>query len=198
MQEGMENWIGLLKQLTTAHIKPNGDWLVRLAHYMDLYVLGGLRENVVDFKFAKQKYKNEFKLIWEDGVTDQMFLDLEKLFPQGFKNILKLIDQIEFGNLNIPEQLKDVRYQQYMSDKATENIQSLKNGIDEFVRLTMIEKDSEFIEDNKVLTDKLKKQMKRTRASKLQNLKNIRDIAYSRAEERFPTYDISSPEILSP
>ena len=49
MQEGMKNWIGLMKQLAAEHIKPTGPWVKRLLAYIDLYIIAGIEKNIVDF-----------------------------------------------------------------------------------------------------------------------------------------------------
>ena len=198
MQEGMENWVGLLKQLMTDKIKPNADWLVRIAIYLDLYVIGGLRENVIDFRIPKQRYKKESSLIWEDGVTNEILFELERQMPNQFKTILAAIDEIEFGNfVSIPPVLTQYQTRQMMSQNERKNMDQIKSGLDEFVRLTMIDIKSEQAISQEELNDDLKEYIKRTKTSKLDNLRNLREITQQRVSTAFPMLDISSREDVS-
>ena len=198
MQEGMENWVGLLKQLMTDKIKPNADWLVRIAIYLDLYVIGGIRENVIDFRIPKQRYKKESSLIWEDGVTNEILFELERQMPNQFKTILAAIDEIEFGNfVSIPPVLTQYQTRQMMSQNERNNMDQIKGGIDEYVRLTMIDIQSEQALSQEELNDELKEYIKRSKTSKLDNLRNLREITQQRMNRAFPTLDISSREDVS-
>ena len=198
MQEGMENWVGLLKHLMTEKIKPNSDWLVRIGVYLDLYVIGGLRQNVIDFRVPKQRYKKESSLIWEDGVTNEVLFELERQMPNQFKTILGYIDKIDFGDFaSVPPQLRQYQCREMMTQNERENMDKIKSGIDEFVRLTMIDIESEQSLSQEELNDKLKEHMKRKKTSKLDNLKNLRDISEQRVHAAFPVLDISSHEDVS-
>lgn len=97
MQEGMENWIGLIKQLAGDHIKPNGAWLARLLRYIDLYVIAGIEENIVDFRISLMKAKKYTNLIWDDETTPDIIFAVENSLPINCRKCLVLIDQIQFG-----------------------------------------------------------------------------------------------------
>ena len=195
MQQGMENWIGLLKQITTARIKPNQNWLERLARYLDLYVIGGLRENIIDFKFAKEQFTSEMNLIWHDGVTQQTLLDLETQLPKKFKQILGLIDQIKFGKDNtIPPALYGFAVRS-KNHQISED--ALKDGIDEFVRLTMIETEDEQTISQKELNKRLSKHLQRKRETKSQLMTNYTQMYRQSYNDTFGMYQISSREDVS-
>ena len=110
MQEGMENWIGLLKQLATKHIKPTAGWLIRLARYIDLYVLGGLAKNIIDFRMTKLESMNNKNLIWDDNTTPAILNEIENELPSKCQECLALIDEIEFGDeSSVPAALTRLR-----------------------------------------------------------------------------------------
>ena len=198
MQEGMENWVGLLKQLMTQKIKPNGDWLVRIAIYLDLYVIGGIRKNVIDFRVPKHRYKKESSLIWEDGVTNEILFELERKMPNRLKGFLRLIDTIKFGDFSsIPRELTQYYQRKMMSQYQREKMDVIKDGIDEFVRLTMIDVETEQMLSQDELNEQLKEHMKRMKPTRLQNLQNLHDISQERGRESFPILDISSQEAVS-
>ena len=97
MQEGMENWIGLMKQLAAEHIKPTGPWVKRLLAYIDLYIIAGIEKNIVDFRIALMKAKRYTNLIWDAATTPDIIFAVENSLPINCRNCLQLIDQIRFG-----------------------------------------------------------------------------------------------------
>ena len=97
MQEGMENWVGMLKQLAIEHIKPNGAWVKRLLAYIDLYVIAGIEQNIVDFRISLMKAIHHKNIIWDDATTPEIIFAIENNLPQNCRKCLQLIDQIKFG-----------------------------------------------------------------------------------------------------
>ena len=195
MQQGMENWVGLLKQITTARIKPNHNWLERLARYLDLYVIGGLRENIVDFKFAKEQFTSEMNLIWNDGVTPKTLSSLEEQMPPHFRTILNMIDKIEFGRDNtIPAALYGFAVRS-KNEKLSE--QALRDGIDEFVRLTMIDGEDEQTISQNELNKRISKHLKRKRQTKSQMMANYSGMYEQSYTDAFGIYAVSSREEVS-
>ena len=198
MQEGMENWVGLLKQITTDRIKPNDDWLIRTGTYLDLYVIGAMRQDMIDFRIARERYKCEIKLIWQEGHTGEVLFELERNLPYRFLTILGYIDKIDFGDFSsVPQELHCYRYRQYMTERERDNMADLDSGIDEFVRLTMIDTETESEFSQAELNIRLKDHMKRTRKSKLTNLRNLRDVVHEQVEAAFPVIEVSSNENVS-
>ena len=140
MQEGMENWVGLLKQLMIAKIKGSGGWLLRLKNFIDLYVLGGLRENIVDFRVTKRKSQCEQHLIWQDGVTDQVLFEEERLLPARCRDYLRKIDAIKFGDRNSIDQSLFISNMAHTRDEQR-NMHIMQNDIDEQVDAAIINVD---------------------------------------------------------
>lgn len=140
MQEGMENWVGLLKQLTTAKIKGSAGWLLRLKNFIDLYVLGGLRENIVDFRVTKRKSICEQHLIWQEGVTDQLLFEEERQLPARCRDYLVKIDKIEFGDRST------IDFSLFISNMSTaeeqRNMNIMSEDIDEQVDAAIIHSNS--------------------------------------------------------
>ena len=141
MQERMENWVGLLKQLATAKIKGTGGWLLRLKNFIDLYVLGGLRENIVDFRVTKRKSVCQQHLIWQDGVTEQLLFEEERHLPARCREYLKQIDKIKFGDHTT---VHHSLYISNMSDTQEQqrNLQIMADDIDEQVDAAIINVDA--------------------------------------------------------
>ena len=140
MQEGMENWVGLLKQIATAKIKGCGGWLLRLKNFIDLYVLGGLRENIVDFRVTKRKSECEQHLIWQDGVTDQLLFEEERHLPARCREYLSKIDKIKFGRRNTIDESLFISNMARTRDEQM-NMNIMADDIDEQVDAAIINVD---------------------------------------------------------
>ena len=138
MQEGMENWVGLLKQLQTEKIKPNAGWVLRIKNYLDLYVLGGLRENIVDFRVTKKKSVCKQHLIWQRGVTEHVLFEEKRKLPSKCREYLTLIDKIEFGDTSTIDIDLYVRTNSREEERAFD---TMADDIDEHVDAAIINRD---------------------------------------------------------
>ena len=197
MQQGMENWVGLLKDITTNKIKGNENWLERITRYLDLYIIGGLREDVIDFRAAKRKYISELNLIWQEGVTDEIIFELERDLPNDFKMFLDCLDKIKFGDYqSIPEELNVFRERELETMNERHNMDALKDGIDEYVRLTMIDIEEEREISQTELTKRLTDYLRRKRKTKKETMQDYSQLSRQRYSERFAPYQISSREDL--
>ena len=105
--EAIEGWIGLCKQYQRKHGNYNKGWVKRLHKFIDLYTVGAVMENLIDFSAIERKHYLYQKLIYEDHVTDTQQTQLENQLPNTVKNILQLIDSIEF-NKQIPNELQQL------------------------------------------------------------------------------------------
>ena len=105
--EAIEGWIGLCKQYQRKHGNYNLGWLKRLYKFIDLYTLGAVLENLIDFSAIEHKHYLYQKLIYEKNITDKEQSQLEAKLPVQVKNILYLVDKIKFRE-EIPDELQEL------------------------------------------------------------------------------------------
>ena len=97
-QESMEGWIGLVKMYLRKSGNHKRGWLLRVAHYLDLYCVGAIICNMVDFYKIETKHYLYQKLIYDGLDTDLYQLYLEETLDDKCKRILNLIKSIKFGD----------------------------------------------------------------------------------------------------
>ena len=58
----MEGWIGLLKQYQRKHGNMRDGWLIRAIEYLDLYCIGAVYQNQIDFAAIETNhyFRNNF------------------------------------------------------------------------------------------------------------------------------------------
>ena len=140
MQEGMENWIQLIKSITTDHIKANGEWVKRIADYVDIYVIGGISEEIVDLSKVRKHLMNDKQLLWEDGFTDDIIANLRKALPDGMQSVLDDLDKVKFGDTeSIPANLYSIKYADYATAEQNRKLEEIGNQLDEHVRQSIID-----------------------------------------------------------
>ena len=140
-QEGMEGWVGLFKQLCEKRLKPNGKWMKRSADNLDLYVIGGVRENVVDFGKIRQRNITNNTLIWIDGHTDAEINETAALLPESMKVYLLAIDEIKF---NDETTIHDSLHQVFqISESVSDTMNDLQKTHESHVNHVIIENQQE-------------------------------------------------------
>lgn len=98
----MEGWIGLLKQYQRKHGNMRPGWLLRAIEYLDLYCIGAVYQNQIDFCAIESNHYFRHKLMYEPGITHSIEMIDESKLPEKAINILENIDQIKFGD-KIPD-----------------------------------------------------------------------------------------------
>ena len=97
-QEAMEGWIGLLKQFQRKHGNMSPGWLLRLFEYVDLYTMGAVMQNQVDFCLIEVNHNCRKNLMWEHGVTEGLLAAKESELPESCIDFLNEIDDIHFND----------------------------------------------------------------------------------------------------
>ena len=105
-QESMEGWIGLLKQYQRSHGNMRERWLLRGMQYLDLYCIGAIHQNQVDFAAIECNHYFRKQLMYEPGVTPLMEIETESQLPELAVTILDDIDKIKFFQ-EIPDSINN-------------------------------------------------------------------------------------------
>ena len=103
-QESMEGWIGLLKQYHRKHANMREGWVLRDIQYLDLYCIGAVFQNQVDFTAIECNHHFRKKLMYEPGITDTAEQVAESQLSTNAINILEEIESIKMGQI-IPESI---------------------------------------------------------------------------------------------
>ena len=103
----MEGWIGLAKLYLRRSGNYSDDWLLRVVDYLDLYCLGLIICDMIDFTNIESKHFLSRKLLYNGEETDLYQIYLENQLHQRCIEILQLIDSIEFG-ARIPHELQQI------------------------------------------------------------------------------------------
>lgn len=140
MQEGMEAWIGLLKTQSEKHGNGNLGWLLRLAQYMDLYIIAGIKENIVDFKLAKERSVAHRNMIYQRGFTEMYEAELLRDTPPNFRRLLVMVENIQFNNVpSINHELFNIMGN--VSVTMATDMATISNNIDEHIQHTILDDD---------------------------------------------------------
>lgn len=105
--EAIEGWIGLCKQYQRHHGNYNIGWLLRLHKFLDLYTIGAVEQELIDFAAIERNHYLHQKLIYEDGITDSLQFEIERQMPDRCKYILSVIDTVKFKG-QIPNELQQL------------------------------------------------------------------------------------------
>ena len=106
-QEAMEGWIGLAKYYLRKCGNHREGWLLKMCDFLDLYCVGAVYCNLVDFTRIKYKHYMFMKLVYNGYETERIQIALEGQLPRHCGRILKLIDSIEFKG-TIPSELQNI------------------------------------------------------------------------------------------
>ena len=101
----MEGWIGLIKKLCRKHNLVAPGWLKRLAQRLDLYILGSLYFNMIDFTSIERNHGKEQILLWEGEKSEREMYSLECELSAHARNILNLIESVKLGQ-HVPRVLQ--------------------------------------------------------------------------------------------
>ena len=142
MQEGMENWIGLLKQLCIGHVRSNKGWLKRLLKYFDLYVIAGIQQDIVDFRITKNNCVHHKNLIYDDNETPQMIFEVKNIMPASCLEFIDLIEQIQFNRPEtIDPHLRLIRFER-IPESMRNRINVVSDAMERNMHLFMIDADT--------------------------------------------------------
>ena len=97
----------MFKQQRTHHGNMNLNMIGRMHDYADLYTMGTVAHDMIDFARIEHNHYLFQRLIYQEGITDAIQHDLESKLPLRCRQILQLIDSIVFRG-NIPEQLHEL------------------------------------------------------------------------------------------
>ena len=97
----------MFKQFRTHHGNMNVNMVGRMFEHADLYTMGSVAYDMIDFSRIEKNHYLFQKLIYEEGITDAIQNDLEKKLPLRCRQILQLIDNIVFRG-DIPNQLNEL------------------------------------------------------------------------------------------
>ena len=122
--EAIEGWIGLCKLYQKKHGNYGVGWLRRLAHFLDLYCIGAVQENLIDFAKIERKHILYQKLIYDKHNTDAVQLALESALPPRCLHFLDLIDSISFRG-NIPHEIQQILIPNFDVSQRMQHIRTI-------------------------------------------------------------------------
>ena len=100
----MEGWIGLLKQYQRKHGNMRDGWMIRCIEYLDLYCIGAVYQNQIDFAAIEANHHFRKTLVYENGITKTLEMNIESQLPELCIDILEDLDTMEFGDA-LPESI---------------------------------------------------------------------------------------------
>ena len=92
----MEGWIGLIKRQFEKHGNALSGWALRMAQFTDLYILGGLMKDIVDFRVQQQKHVYSTLLIYDEQKTESIDDAILHHLPAKMRHFIELIERIQF------------------------------------------------------------------------------------------------------
>ena len=165
-QECMEGIIGLLKQFQRKHGNMNLGWSLRLFEYIDLYTMGAVMQNQIDFSLIESNHHYRKGLMWQEGVTEGLLSAKEANLPESCVEIINDIDEMKI-NEDMYADLKDklVHGIADYESKFDAILESYQNLPEESKRHQMV--------DVELLQNDLENVGKRKRKSKAQRLHDM-------------------------
>lgn len=122
----MEGWIGLAKLYLRRSGNYGDDWLLKVVDFLDLYCVGLIICDMVDFTNIETKHLISRKLLYNGAETDLYQLYLERNLHQRCIEILRLIDSIQFKG-RIPPELQQILC--YLNESQMERLLNAANAI---------------------------------------------------------------------
>ena len=164
-QESMEGWIGLLKQYLRKHSNMRPGWMLRGLEYLDLYCVGAVYQNQVDFSAIEANHYFRQTLMYQDGITEAVQMETEAQLPQTCITILDELDTIQFGD-EIVESI-DVRLNGLLNVEKNrlQQVQDAYNALDDEHRRHSSIDDAALEEQQRQIDETISKKVRRTRAA---------------------------------
>ena len=125
--EAIEGWVGLCKLFQKKHGNYAIAWLRRLRNFLDLYCIGAVRENLIDFSQIERKHLLYQNLIYDKYKTDAIQLSLELSLPPRCLYFFNLIDSIQFRG-NIPAEIQRIIIPNFDILQRMQHIRSSKKN----------------------------------------------------------------------
>ena len=149
--EAIEGWVGLCKLFQKKHGNYGIAWLRRLRNFLDLYCIGAVQENLIDFAQIERKHLLYQKLIYDKHTTDAIQLALESALPPRCIYFLNLIDSIQFKG-NIPAEIQTIIIPDFYTSQRMQHIRTI-NTNDTIVYADSSDSDSDSTDDDTDSTD---------------------------------------------
>ena len=138
--EAIESIVGLCKLLQKKHGNYGVGWLRRLAKLLDLYCIGAVQENLIDFSQIERKHLLYQKLIYDKNNTDAIQIALEAALPPRCIYFLNLIDSIKFRG-EIPAEIQTIIIPTFDVSLRMKHIRA-KNTYDNIIYAELSDSDS--------------------------------------------------------
>ena len=192
MQEGMENWIGLLKQLFIQHVRANPGWMKRLIKYFDLYVIAGLRENICDYRVTLLKCVKHKNLVYDSIDTPNIEFLTDNLLPAQCKDYLDMLDKIEFNkDHTIDAHLTLVRLHE-IPPQMKERMRIVSESLQANMHMFMIDADTPVADADVSVPELLEEWRDREAMTRTESLLFYTDVANVQYQPIFPQDSPSS------
>lgn len=106
-QQLMESYVQMIKRELRVKSNTGAGWLRRVWNFADLYCVGTMAHNEVDFYKSLQKTRRSVKLIYDEYSTNLIEEKLEYEMPDKFWEIFLIVNEINVGD-RIPEVIKNI------------------------------------------------------------------------------------------
>ena len=106
-QQLMESYVQMIKRELRVKGNSGPGWLRRLWNFADLYCVGTMAHDEVDFYKSLQRTRRSAKLIYDEENTPLLEEQLEYEMPDKFWELLLIVDNIEVGQ-RIPAVIRNI------------------------------------------------------------------------------------------